>query len=81
MDRVKKLSKGYSFFRCVQFCLLIIVILFQNDRVLSMSFADRTSELWLEIDQLHLKYLQHDDNVLKVGLLAFYFDKMPIKFD
>ena len=34
------------------------------------SFADRTSELWLQIDQLHLKYLQHDDNVLKVSYSA-----------
>ena len=31
-----------------------------------MSFADRTAELWLEIDQLHLRYLQHEDTVAKV---------------
>ena len=33
-----------------------------------MSSVERTKELWLEIDQRHLKYLQHDDNVAKVGI-------------
>ena len=47
---------------------------FQNawvDALKRMSFADGTSELWLEIDQLHLKYLQHEDNVSKVN---YFFD-------
>jgi len=49
-----------------------------------MSFADRTSELWLEIDQLHLKYLQHEDNVSKIdhrrkleGLVKEYLCLVP----
>jgi len=33
-----------------------------------MSSVERTKELWLEIDQRHLKYLQHDDNVAKIEL-------------
>ena len=39
-----------------------------------MSFADRTAELWLEIDQLHLRYLQHEDTVAKV-MNCIYFLK------
>ena len=27
-----------------------------------------TSELWLKIDQLHLKYLQSEDNPLKLDI-------------
>ena len=30
------------------------------------SSMDTTAALWLEIDQLHLKYLRHEDNVAKV---------------
>ena len=29
---------------------------------------DTTAALWLEIDQLHLKYLRHEDNVAKIEL-------------
>ena len=30
---------------------------------------DTTAALWLEIDQLHLKYLRHEDNVAKVEVV------------
>lgn len=33
-----------------------------------MTFADKTAELWYEIDQLHLSYLQHDENPKKLEL-------------
>ena len=39
-----------------------------DDALVSM---DTTAGLWLEIDQLHLKYLTHDDNVEKVGISRF----------
>jgi hypothetical protein len=32
----------------------------------AMSFADKTAELWFEIDQLHLSFLQHDETPPKV---------------
>ena len=32
------------------------------------SSMDTTAALWLEIDQLHLKYLGHEDNVAKIEL-------------
>jgi hypothetical protein len=38
----------------------------------AMSFADKTAELWFQIDQLHLSYLQHDETPPKV-IVQFYF--------
>jgi len=32
------------------------------------SIEEKTSSIWFDIDQLHLKYLQHEDNVQKIEL-------------
>jgi hypothetical protein len=44
---------------------------------------DKTAELWLEIDQLHLSYLQHEESPPKVCLnliicILRYLQKIPV---
>jgi hypothetical protein len=39
----------------------------------AMSFADKTAELWFEIDQLHLSFLQHDETPPKVISRRHFF--------
>ena len=33
------------------------------------TIEEKTTNIWCEIDTLHLKYLQHEDNVAKVRLM------------
>jgi hypothetical protein len=62
----------YSIFCCTALFDIISDQLFcQKDGAMigskrAMSFADKTAELWFEIDQLHLSFLQHDETPPKV---------------